>query len=246
MMFRHISNMREITADLAPMYQSQVGQAAPVIGVIRVDSFIQDLSSPPAPSPVGAHLIQVSFSTWKDLRAYLGSLRGIAEASMGRRMYEEWCKRIEQLCNEKERLLSLCGPLLLEGQMNSISPNAQDTLIDLLTPIIDNSELPIRNVETVPSTPRQVNATIVGVLHAGKMPFLLTCHTAQTLTTWGSEMEAATALLLPQIIVQIELALPSHHRDAMFSALKDELITWRKQRPSVGEIRDWKWLPSLM
>jgi hypothetical protein len=90
-----------------------------------------------------------------------------------------------------------------------------------------------------------VNATIVGVLHAGKVPFLVTCHTAQTLATWGSEIDTP-AMLLPEIIVHIESALSSHDRDVMFSALKDELTTWRKKRPFLGEHRDWKWLPSLM
>jgi hypothetical protein len=245
MIFRYISNKREITADLAPVYQKQVGRTGAVIGVLRVDAFIQKLSSPPTPSPVRAHLIQISFSTWEDLHAYLESQRGIFEVSMGRRMYEEWCKQIEQLCNKNERLLSLCGPLLLESHMNVISPNAQDVLSKLLAPIVNHSELPVRNNESVPSTPKQVNATIVGVLHAGKVPFLVTCHTAQTLATWGSEIDTP-AMLLPEIIVHIESALSSHDRDVMFSALKDELTTWRKKRPFLGEHRDWKWLPSLM
>ncbi len=245
-MFRHFSRVSEITADLAPMYQSQVGQAGPVIGVLRADAFIQRLPSPPAPSPVGARLLQLSFATFQDLSAYLRSLRSIAEANMGRRKYEGLCKRIEQLCNERERLLSLSVPLLLESQMNSVSPGAQDIILRLLTPVVEGSGSPIHSDHPIPGSPGPVNATIVAILHAGRVPFQLTCHTAQTLSTWSSEMEAATVLLLPQVVIQIESHLSPRYREVMFSALRDELETWRRRRPTIGENRDWKWLPSLM
>jgi hypothetical protein len=238
--------MHDITADLAPMYLSQVGQAGAVIGVLRADAFIQKLPSPPAPSPVGAHLLRLSFSTWQDLPAYLRSLRKIAEPDMGRRKYEEWCKRIERLCDEKERLLSLSVPLLIEGQMKSVSPKSQDVLLRLVSPVVEGSGSPIHVDRPTPDLPGQVNATILAILHAGRVPFLLTCHSAQTLNTWWSEMEAATVLLLPQLVVHIEPHLPPRHREAMFSALRDELAAWRGQRPTIGEHRDWKWLPPLM
>lgn len=245
-MFRYISDIKDVTAGLATTYLDQVGAAGPVIGVLRIEAHVRKLQSPPAPSPVGADLAALAFETWKDIRRYLESQRTVGEASMGKRKYNEFTNRIEQLSREKERLLALSVPLLIEGLMNSSSSTAQDALLALILPIVEGSNYPLRSDEAVQAPPGAANATIVAVLHAGRVPFLLTCHTVQTLNAWWSEMEAATTLLIPPVVVQAERSLPDTHRQSMFSALMDEIAAWKRRRPVLGDNLDWRWLPKLV
>jgi hypothetical protein len=88
------------------------------------------------------------------------------------------------------------------------------------------------------------NASIQIFLHAGRVPFVLTCHSEITLLKWQNELEAVTALLIPQVIVQVEKELPDYANDLMQTALREQAISWKKKLPPLGERR--KWLPELM
>jgi hypothetical protein len=90
------------------------------------------------------------------------------------------------------------------------------------------------------------NGRIAAVLHGGKVPFVVTCHPDETMKRWLEYLEAGTVLLLPQVVVAAELALPDYARDTMMGALKNEFESWKRRRPKLGEAAERKWLPRLM
>lgn len=77
-MYQKFSDLKEVTSSLHPSYVDQVirtiNQSGPLLAVLEVNAFFQALESPPSPSPVGAHLVSLSFKTWSDTSAHLKQL----------------------------------------------------------------------------------------------------------------------------------------------------------------------------
>jgi hypothetical protein len=246
-MFQEFSNINTVTRELHPMYMTQIGATGPVIGTLEIDAIIHNVDSPPAPSPVGAHLVGLRFKTWKDVSKHIKKIKRKATQAMGPSVFSEWSRRIEELCKDKHRMLAYTVPLFLENQMTSISPHpGQDVLLNLIAPLIE-SDASIRvdqpRTEFEGASP---NAFISVVLHAGRVPFTLTCHGRKTLVQWHDQLEAATVLLLPRIVIEAELNLAGEAKSIMRNALKDEMKVWRATRPRMGEMREWSWLPKLI
>lgn len=247
MIFQDFTDIGSITRELHPMYRPQIGAAGPVIGSLEIDAVIHSVESPPEPSPVGAHLVNLRLRTWKDVSKHIRKIKRKATQAMGPSKFRLWSNRIVELCRDRQMMLAYTVPLLLEGQMTSISSHpGQDVLLDLIAPLIQSDasiHLDGRNNRYKDTTP---NALIAVVLHAGRVPFALTCHGRKTLGRWRDQLEAATVLLLPQIVIDAELRLDSEARTVMREALKEELKVWRSRRPSLGEMREWSWLPKLI
>ncbi len=246
-MFQEFININTVTRELHPMYMTQIGATGPVIGTLEIDAIIHNVDSPPAPSPVGAHLVGLRFKAWKDVSRHIKKIKRKAKQAMGPSAFRVWSRRIEELCEDKQIMLAYTVPLFLEAQMTAISTHpGQDVLLNLIAPLIESDasihiDQPRTEFEGV-----SPNAFIAVVLHAGRVPFTLTCHGRKTLDQWHDQLEAATVLLLPQILIEVEMNLAGEAKAILRNALKDEVRVWRTSRPRLGEIREWSWLPKLL
>ena len=244
--FQKIRNLRHITKGLASEYRPQVGAAAPVVGALWMRAYLHEIASPPAPSPVGAHLVNMSLGSFEDLPKHLRADRKKGIKHLGRGNYEAWTRNILDLAADPNTLLALSVALFSEGQMTAISSSAQDVLLRFLSPIVEAPSAPLQYEGAPEYTYETPNAEVVGILHAGQVPFLISCHPSDTLGRWWSHLEAATALLVPQVIIAAEAALSSQGREIMLSALAAEVRRWKHGRPQLGEVAEWEWLPKLM
>lgn len=242
------TDVLQVTRRLDRAYRDQIERAGPVLAVLRVGAHFHAVPSPPAPSPVGAHLLSAQFFTWPDVNRHLKKLRRQGSRFMGARVYDAWSKRIADLCANPHRLLAYTVPLLVESQMNTIAASpvpAQEVLLAFLSPLLE-SDAPLRP-DPLPRPPHtSENASIYAVLHAGRVPFALTCHDSTTISRWRDHLEAATVLLLPAVIVEAEMSLDSSSKAKLRETLAEELRSWRLSRPRVGDQREWAWLPELM
>jgi len=236
---------------LHPVYKQQIEQAlqqaGPLLAVLEIYAHFEKLQSPPAPSPVGAHLTRLSFETWKDPQKHFDQLKNYYLSLGDQASYFSWMENINKLIQDNKKLLAYTVPLFAASQMRSMSnyPSpAQTIFLKLLDPII-NSKGPYRD-SAAPSPEKTPNASIHIFLHAGRVPLVMTCHSEITLLKWQNELEAATAILIPQVIVEIEKNLPDNANEMMQSALREQYRSWKRKLPTLGERRDWKWLPNLM
>jgi hypothetical protein len=244
--FQNIRNLQQVTNGLASQYKSQVGAAGPVIGVLWMRAHLHEVDSPPALSPVEAHLVEMSFGTFEDLHKQLRTYRKRGIEHFGKVTYEAWTRNILDLAADSNTLLALSVALLTEGQMTAISSSAQDILLRFLAPILETPSAPLRYKGESGYLDKAPNAEVVGILHAGQVPFLIACHPSNTLSRWWSHLEAAMVLLIPQVIVAVEAVLSPDGREIMFSALAAEVRRWKHSRPRLGEVVQWEWLPKLM
>ncbi len=248
-MLERFSNLKNVTRKLDPMYQEQIQRAGPVMAVLEIDSYFHPVQSPPAPSPVGSHLSGLRFKVWKDISRHLRRLRSHGSKVMGSVVYDMWSKKIIELCADENNLLAYTLPLFVEGQMQAVSPSphpAQDVLFNLLSPVIESDGSLQFDTSPYEISDAAPNALISVVLHAGKVPFVLTCHDKKTLSRWRDYLEAGTVLLIPQVLIRIELELPDYAVEIMRSALKEMFTSWKTRRPRIGEVRDWSWMPRLL
>jgi hypothetical protein len=168
---------------------------------------------------------------------------------MGPSRFDAWAGRITELAASPSRLLSLTAPLLISGLMQvfGASPSCpRDVLIRLLTPIVASPGIPLVPDAQTSLREGSANATITVVLIAGKVPFVLTCHSTETVSRWGAHLEAAIALLLPQIVIRTEPFLPEPHRTFMLAAIAEMLSAWSARRSTLGQVQRWGWQPNLM
>ncbi len=242
------TDLLKVTKRLHRIYQGQLHRAGPILAVLRVGAHLIPVKGHASPSPVAAHIVSAELSTWPDVTRYLMNLRPQGARLMGLVTYDAWSRRIADVCINPQMLLAYTVPLLIESQMAAIAPSphrAQDGLLTLLSPIL-GSDAPLIS-DPVPVTSYGAeNASIYAVLIAGKTPFVLTCHEKNTMSRWKNLLEAATVLLLPQLVVQAEVMLSESPRDMMRRALADELRSWRALPPEHRETRQWHWLPKLM
>jgi hypothetical protein len=246
-MISKIKNLKQITHDLAPIYIDNIENAGPVMGALLFNAYLFEVDSPPAPSPVGAQLIEFKYAIWQDISTHLRSFVVKFSKFYGRPAFDAWSKRILQLCNDPFRLIAITVPLFLDGQMHALSPSpyqAQDILLRLMSPVVDSNHAPIYKVGD--SFQHEPNAKFAVFLIAGKTPFVLTCHSGHTVKRWSPYLEAATVLLIPQVTIAAENDLSEDSRTFMFQALKNEMQTWAVRRPKLGEVAQWSWLPKLM
>lgn len=248
-MYQTMSNLKEVLRDLHPMYQDQIKQAGPLLGALNIDAYIYRIPSPPAPSPVAAHLREIRYRIWVDIRKHLNKLRRDGIRILGRAEYDQWASQIVSLASDRDQLAAYTVALFVEGQAVTVagSPHqALDTLLTLLEPVVEsNGALSFRAAPEPPS-PEPANVSITVCLHAGRVPFALTCHSKTTLSRWSDELEAATVLLIPQVIVHVDSRVSRQASTLMRSAIESEIRAWAASRPMPGEQKDWEWLPRLM
>lgn len=251
-MIAHLHSIRDVARDMSQTYANQVLRAGPVLATLTIDANLQAVSSPPAPAPVVTHLVRHTFAVWDDILKYLGSIRRQYEKTTGTSAFAEFAAKIITLSADPNCLLSLMVPLFIEGQMRvfSTSPynpqhRPQQFLMRLLQPIIESPDTPL--VDPGPSRHSfgSTNATIVVVLIAGRRPFVFTCHPDKTIRKWDAFLEAATVLIIPQLVSSVGSSLPEPHKSFMFGALAEEMNEWEIQLPKMGERSEWTWLPYL-
>ena len=167
---------------------------------------------------------------------------------VGAFLTREWA-RFRLTKTDKYILFAYTIPLFVENQMNSMSnypSSAQDVLLNLLSPIIESDAKILYTASQAEYSPKTPNASISVFLHAGQTPFTMTCYDKNTMLRWKDCLEAATVLLLPQIIFDAEKRLPDYASRIMRSAIKDEVRSWQLLPPTVGNMRDWDWLPRII
>jgi len=247
-----LRSVKDVVRNMSQTYANQVLRAGPVLATLTIDANLRLVSSPTAPAPVATHLVRHTFAVWDDILKYLGSIRRQYEKTMGVSDFAEFAAKIITLTADSNRLLSLMVPLFIEGQMRvfSASPynpqhRPQQFLIRLLQPIIECPDTPLVDPAPTRHSVSPTNATIVVVLIAGNRPFVFTCHPDKTIQKWDSYLEAATVLIIPQLVVSVASSLPGSHKSVMFSALAEEMNEWEIQLPKMGERTEWTWLPYL-
>lgn len=247
-----LRSTRDVVRDMSQTYANQVLRAGPVLATLTIDANLRPVSSPPAPAPVATHLVRHTFAVWDDILKYLGSIRREYEKKMGASDFAVYAAKILVLASDPNRLLSLTIPLFIEGQMRvfSTSPynpqhRPQEFLMGLLKPIVESPDTPLVNPAPTRHSVSSTNATIVVVLIAGRRPLALTCHPDRTIQKWDSYLEAATVLIIPQLVASVAASLSEPHKSFMFSALAEELREWDIQPPQLGGRSEWSWLPYL-
>jgi hypothetical protein len=246
--FHLIRDMREVTSDLPRAYIDQV-KMNPVLGVLRLHCHLRRLQSPPARSPVTATLVSLAFGTWENPLQDLGRFRAEYTRTLGESKYRAFEQQTFSLCQSPQRMLSLTVPLFIQGQMGVFSASrapTQQALMMFLTALADAyPRLPYQDPAQA-LLREEPNCQLVVVLQAGQRPIVITCHPQAALRNWDAELEAASALILPQVAARAAEMLSQDMRDDMMAAIKDELRVWSSRLPSVGERADWTWLPTLL
>jgi hypothetical protein len=251
-MFRKTSGFTEIMEHLDLGSFNQFNRAidsGALLSVLQIKATFHKVESPPAPSPVGVQLQNLSLFHWDNINAHINDMKSIYIQSMGRLSFSRWSKSVKQLSNNKNQLLAYSVPLFAENMMNSMSNHpspAQEVFLRLISPIIDSNA----NIVDSESNKNQIqkipNATIFVPLYAGQFPFTITLFEQNTIVNWKNYLEPATCLLLPQVIFEAEKQLPPTEKMIMRTALSEQVSIWRKSLPNVGDIRNWKWLPRLL
>lgn len=230
---------------LASMYRQQIQNAGPLLGVLQIEASLQSIASPPAPSPVAAHLLACSFLYWSNIESHLRKLKRQGIQLMGRYTFNEWSRKIKDLCLDPLRLCSLSALLFVESQMKVVK-YAKPVLNGFLTELVASKEAPLLHESGGLSSSNTANAKIMITLHAGKVPFALVCHPQDTMSKWHSHLEAATVLLIPPTIVALEEQLDERNRDLLYRGLEEMLASWKRNPTSLGRVQDWNWLPKLL
>ncbi len=244
---QQLNGLGEVFNDLASIYTNSI-PLEPVIGVLQINAHLQDI--PPINrinvSPVGAQISEISFKTWADPVSYLNKHKSVSIKLLEKRLPDSFYEKTLQLCQNPQLLLALTTLLFLDGQIRTLSQSpspAQDVFLKLISPIVRYKSAPTDEIKPSKLTP---NAMIKVVLCAGKVPMALTYHDEKTLRNWLNELEAATVLLLPQVVLFTESSLPESSRTFFLDLLEDEFEAWSKRKPRLGEAPSWDWLPKLL
>jgi len=251
-MFRKTSGFTEIMRHLDSSSFGQFDRAinsGTLLSVLQIKAAFFKVDSPPAPSPVGAQFHNMSLFVWDNINAHIKDMKSFYIQNMGRHTFRNWSKLVKQLSKKRNQLLAYSIPLFAENMMNSMSNQpspAQDVFLRLISPIIDSNA----NIVDAASGSKQLsktpNATIFVPLYAGQFPFTITLFEKSTMTNWKNFLEPAACLLLPQVVFEAEKHLPSSEKMMMRNALSEQIEAWRRSLPSVGDIRNWNWLPRLV
>jgi hypothetical protein len=235
---------------IAPIYKNQI-PIEPVMGVLWIDAIFKNI--PPVNkinfSPVGAHIGGLTFGIWSNVNTYLSEHRKASKELFKKALSEEFYANINSICKDPWMNLALTSLLFTEGQMKVFSNSpfpAQEVLLKLLEPLVINREVPLNFPEIKPGFLNQVNAQIEVVLLAGNKPMVNTFHPASTTRRWLNELEAATVLLIPQVLIATEASLPAETRNFFLNALNDEVKEWQLWLPTIRSFQNWNWLPTLM
>lgn len=251
-MFRKTTGFTEVIGYLNNDSFKQFDQAinsGALLGALEVNATFYKVDSPPAPSPVGAQYINMIFYTWKNIKGHLNDMKSFYIQRMGRKKFRKWSGRVRKLSSRHFRLLAYSIPLFAENQMNSMSnyPSpAQDVFLNLLSPIIESDAKISDSISHDKQLNKSPNAKILVFLFAGQYPFTITLHEKSTIDNWKNYLEPATVILLPQVIFEAEKESPKTEVQIMRSALIEQVKSWNRSRPSVGDIRNWGWLPKLI
>ena len=247
--FRQVRTSSDITRQLARFYADQIAIAGPIMGALWVYAYLDRSVPTPIQSPIGAHLTGLTFGVCEDIQRQLEAFKRRHLERLGKELCEEWTRLVTELSEAPDRLLAITVPLLVESQMKAISGSphpAQDALIRLLTPVARAESVECHDDDLVNLLPSKPNAQIITLLHAGRVPYVLVCHPPQTARRWSEYLEAATVLLLPQVVVATQAALSEERRTYMTRVLRDQLESWTLRRPEIGDVVDRPWLPSLV
>jgi hypothetical protein len=249
-LFKELRGLGDVYNNIAPIYKRSL-PVEPVMGVLWIDAIFKTI--PPVNrinlSPVGAHIGGLTFGVWSNVSAYLSQHQKTSKELLHRAIPDEFYHKVNEICKDSYKTLALTSLLFTEGQMKvfSLSPHpAQSVLLKLLEPIVANKEAPLYFPDVKPGFFNQVNAQIEVVLLAGKNPLVNTFHPAPTIQRWLNELEAATVLLIPQLLIATEANLPPDIKMYFLNALNDEVENWQQWLPSIQTFRKWNWLPTLM
>jgi hypothetical protein len=247
--FRRVRSQSEITRKLAQFYAKQISLAGPIMGALWVYAYLDRSVPTPIESPIGARLTGLTFVSCDDIQKQLVAFQNKVVGSLGKEDYDAWRARVTELCTAPDRLFAVTVPLFVEGQMKAIhrSPHpAQDALIGLLSPIVTSQREESPRDEPAEPLAGRSNAQIIAVLHAGRVPYVLTCHPAETVRKWSEYLEAATVLLLPQVVAAAQATLSGEGRKYVTCTLRHQVESWTLRRPEIGEEVERPWLPSLL
>jgi hypothetical protein len=251
-MFRKTSGFTEIMGHLDSGSFKQFNRAidsGALLSVLQIKAAFYKVDSPPAPSPVGAQFHNMSLFIWDNINAHINDMKSFYIQSMGRPAFRRWSKLVKQLSKNRKQLLAYSIPLFAENMMNSMSnhpSSAQDVFLSLISPIIDSNANIVDTTTGKKQLQKAPNASIFVPLYAGQFPFTITLFEKSTITNWKNYLEPATCLLLPQVIFEAEKQLSSLEKMMMRTALSEQVNSWRRFLPTIGDIRNWKWLPKLI
>ena len=245
--FLQLNGLPEIFNDIAPMYANSI-PLEPVLGALEINANLHDvpLVNKINLSSVGAHITDISYKLWGDPASYLNEHELASVEILGKRLPKSFYENILKLYQDRYMLLALTTLLFIDGQMRTFSrsPNpAQDVLLKLLAPIVEYQS-PAQ--DEIKGSELKENAKIRVVLCAGKHPYALTYHDEKSMCSWFMELEAATVLLIPQVVLFTEASLPEPTKDYFIDKLDDQIDTWNKRKPQLGEDPSWDWLPKLL
>jgi hypothetical protein len=251
-MFRKTSGFTEIMGDLDSVSFKQFDNAmnsGALLSVLEINATFYKLDSPPAPSPVGAQFQFMSLFFWDNINDHINDLKSSYFQKMGKLAFNKWSSSVKQLSKDRNLLLAYSVPLFAENIMNSMSnyPSpAQNVFLKLVSPIIDSNANIVDTISEKTQLQKTPNVKIIVPLYGGQFPFTITLFEKNTIANWNDYLEPATCLLLPQVIFETEKQLPTTEKMILRTALSEQVNMWRKFLPTVGDIRNWNWLPRLV
>ena len=105
-MFRKTSGFTEVMKHLDRVSFDQFDRAinsGALLSALEITARFSQLNSPPAPSPVGAHLINLSMLYWDNIKGHLNDMKSYYINSMGRQSFKAWSKSVRNLSSNKYR-----------------------------------------------------------------------------------------------------------------------------------------------
>jgi len=248
-MYNIINNEKDIGKILGALPKDSlldIIQSGPILGILIADCFFKRGGKSPVPSVINSKLIGLNFYHWKDISDYINwifdqgiELKNIKDLS-------DYKKEVINLSKNKELLLCYSVALFVESQMKVFSRSpfpAQEVTSELIVKQLKDEN--IFDDLFVSSQNGAQNASIYISLHAGKQLFAAVNFPEPTLRNWADELEAGIVLSIPQIVNTAIKRLEIPESLLLEEIIENELLLWKKDKPKVGESREWSWLPYL-
>jgi hypothetical protein len=248
-MFTKINNGNEIKTILDGLPNDiieSIRQPNPIIGILKLSCYFKRGGKSPIPSVVSSKLIGMEFYFWENYSDQINKLI-MNPAIFGENDdFEERKERLIKILKNEKLLFCFTEALFIESQMKVFSRSpypVQEVVKTLSAPIFENKNIIDNNEFPIPN--KFYNAQIYCTLHLGKTPFVQVNFPYTTIQNWMNELEAGIALTIPQLINESIKTLKEPESFLLKEIIRDELYSWDENKPKIGDIRNWSWLPSF-
>lgn len=247
-MFSTVRAEKEITKNFHPLYNTIIENTGAPVAALRIRTRIVRESNPVLASVANPYITEMTFSTWENPSAAFKSHENLWKMVMGEERYKRWVTKGHLATSSAIDLLAWIIPLWLETVMSVLATSplpSQRVLLNLLEMTMAENNLEFNSIFPYRKQ-AHANSEFVVLLLVGQGFLTQTCHSKETIRNWMNELEAATVLLIPQVLKSVQAQLPPNLLDQMNTAILSLISDWNFMLPSAEQQhKKWSWLPSF-